>query len=392
MKRKIYNAKRRAAAALLLTYMFLLICSCNSSVDIAPSVGQDPGTGLTATTGEQADKGAAADARQAARDADTAAQGVTDTEDAGKSDTQHDVTSSDTATNTSDNSLYTCHTEAQVAYLAGDYKLYKSYANGTEELSSPMPYVLPNGEEKYNLLLGETYSYTYTDDTGNEQSAEVTTDALPPRNLYVKGVTNVRDLGGWSSADGHKVKQGMIFRSSKFNADESTDLMIEPEGIDTMVNVLGVRTEIDLREDDERGNITASPLGESVNYISIPMTSGGNIILLNKDVLPGLFEIFADEANYPIVFHCSIGTDRTGMVAFLINGLLGVSEDDLYRDFLFSNFGMIGKLRTPSIIKTYIRTVEMSSGADLSAKVYAYLKDAGVSEENLESVKRIMTE
>lgn len=287
---------------------------------------------------------------------------------------------------------FSFHTEAQAQYLAGDYKLYKQYANGTEELSAPIPYVLENGEEKYNLLLGETYIFTYTDENGNEKSEEVVTDDTPPRNLYVKGVTNVRDLGGWSIGDGGRVRQGMLLRSAKFNGDESAELLISPEGIDTMVSVFGIRTEIDLREDDERGGITESPLGSSVKYISLPFQSGGNIILLNRDKLPELFAVLGDEANYPIVFHCSIGTDRTGMVAFLINGLLGVSEEDLYRDFLFSNFGEIGKLRTPSIIKTYIETVEMSAGNSLAEQIKTYLTNAGVATEDIESLIRIMTE
>ena len=42
-----------------------------------------------------------------------------------------------------------------------------------------------------------------------------------------------------------------------------------------------------------------------------------------------------------LLLHCSIGTDRTGVICFLINALLGVSEEDLYKDYLFSMFGMI---------------------------------------------------
>ena len=46
-----------------------------------------------------------------------------------------------------------------------------------------------------------------------------------------------------------------------------------------------------------------------------------------------IFRVLADEENYPIMFHCNAGADRTGTVAFLINGVLGVPYEDLTRDF-----------------------------------------------------------
>ena len=330
------------------------------------------------------------------------------------------------------------HTEEQAEYLAGDYRLYKTYANGTEELSRPNAAVISVGEkyngsvvlvsEKedltdareciisdgelkvYNLKTATTYYYGSAD--GAKPKGSFVTAAAAPRNLYVEGVTNVRDLGGWCIEGlGHTdagtgdttlqdsvdssgtVRQGMIFRCGKLSADDTGETLITVEGIRVMREELKVRSEIDLRtvDDLENGGITVSPLGEDISYYSVPLESGGNIILLNRDSLKDIFEIFGDESNYPIVFHCSIGTDRTGMVAFLINGLLGVSEDDLYRDFLFSNFGEIGKMRAPSIIKTYIETVETAQGDTLSEKIYNYLVDAGVEAEDLDELIRIMT-
>lgn len=308
------------------------------------------------------------------------------------------------------------HTADQAAYLAADYKLYKAYANGTEEKSIPNPTVLTLSEDRngetvtlslnedmtdaktaivtdssasfYNLLLGETYYYQ----VGDDEVRSFVSSGTAPRNLYVDGVTNVRDLGGWSTADGGKVRQGMIYRCAKLTASETGEAMITEAGIATMRDELGVKTEIDLRTvaDNEYGGITESILGDGVTYMSLPIESGGNIILLNKDELKDIFAVFGDESNYPIAFHCSIGTDRTGMIAFLINGLMGVAEEDLYRDFLFSNFGEIGKMRAPSIIKTYMDTVEMSKGADLGEKIYNYLVDAGVASSDLDSLMSIM--
>ena len=281
------------------------------------------------------------------------------------------------------------HTEAQKSYLADAYTSFTKYAKGTGELSIPQPvelkfkgvsapytvYISENEDmsgakeyasdtesaEIYNLKIGtKYYCYAAAGDKKTKVTSFETAD-IAPRNLYIDGVTNFRDVGGWKTASGQKAKQGVAFRSSKFNADNSEEKVITDKGLE-VIKELGIKTEIDLRttDDGESGNISESPLGSDVKYVSIPLVSGGNIILLNKDSLKDLFAVLGKEENYPLVFHCSIGTDRTGMVAFLINGLLGVSEEDLFRDFLFSNFGNIGSMRTQSIIQTYMDTVDLA--------------------------------
>ena len=191
-----------------------------------------------------------------------------------------------------------------------------------------------------------------------------------------------------------RVKQNLLFRSSKFNDDESTELVISEEGINILVNDFHIKTEIDLRKtsDNENGGITSSPLGNSVNYVSIPMKSSGNVLTLNPNEVAQVFKLLADENNYPIIFHCSIGTDRTGLIAFLVNALLGVSEEDLYRDYLFSNFGLIYDMRTPSAVKNYLNAINMKSGDTLKDRTFNYLKSIGLSDKELNIIIKIMTE
>ena len=100
----------------------------------------------------------------------------------------------------------------------------------------------------------------------------------------------------------------------------------------------------------------------------------------------------ADEENYPMIIHCSVGTDRTGMFAFLINALLGVSEEDLCRDYLFSNFGAIGSKRKITQLKEsmYYTEVMNAQGNTLSEKAYNYLADLGVPTDQLDSVISIL--
>lgn len=315
------------------------------------------------------------------------------------------------------------HTEKQEAYLNDSYVNFSKYASGTDELSKPKPitidipsdylsggsklYVSENSDlsnsmeydvasnkiEIYNLKIATTYYYQIKNDSKTSETKSFKVDDKGPRNIYVDGVTNFRDVGGWKTSDGTYVNQGLLYRSSKFNDDESTELLITEAGINTVINDLKIKTEIDLRTttDNENGGITSSPIGDSVKYISMPFKSGGNYLTLNKDKLKSLFEILGDENNYPIVFHCSIGTDRTGVVAFFVNALLGVSEEDLYRDYLFSNFGNIGSMRTPATLKDYINALNIADGKTLSEKAFNYLLMQGVSEENINNVIRIMT-
>ena len=259
----------------------------------------------------------------------------------------------------------------------------------------------------YNAFIGQNYywSVTMLDDKGNTTASSVATfrTALQaPRNLYVDGVTNVRDLGGWIMSDGSKVRQGMIYRGARLNENDSAEILISEKGIRTLRDEIGIKTEIDLRQTqavngrDESGGITVSPLGEGVNYIACPMYYGDKLIsdAKNKQRVKEIFAILADENNYPIYFHCSIGTDRTGLIVWLINGLCGVAEKNLWRDYLFSNFGTIGGTRTRSNNESvYVNKIKAKTGDTLADKTYNFLKDYfGVPEANLQAVIRIMKE
>lgn len=331
------------------------------------------------------------------------------------------------------------HTLPQGLYLAGDYGDIFDYAKGTEEMSRPEPIRLswtaePQGKmsaveeyeveiqdldgrynsmtlttaetnaEVYNLCINTTYIWRVTaklEGGGNSVSPWMTfkTSDVAPRNLYVGGVTNVRDLGGWKTPSG-EVRQGMIYRSGRFNESETDEINIEitEEGVAVMRNVLGIKSEIDLRMPDahntETGGITSSPLGDDVNYYNCPLEwSKGNYLTENVQSVKYFFTLAADENNYPIVFHCNIGTDRTGLFSFLINGLLGVSEEDLYRDYLFSNYGKINGSRSISGIQSsYLSTIKGYQGESLSEKIKNCLIElVGVSEAEIASIVRILS-
>ena len=266
----------------------------------------------------------------------------------------------------------------------------------------------------YNLKLGKKYYYKvkgiYKDKVFESEIKELTTNNVGPRNINAPGVENVRDLGGYTLEDGRKMKQGMVYRTAQFNYDHSDKdaIVSEPtsEGIKVLVEQLGIKSDIDVREKqtssgkDETAGCTSSPLGASVNYVSLPMKYGGQNVLTNtanKESLKAFFEYCAVESNYPIAFHCVRGTDRTGALAYALCALCGMNEEDLMLDYLFSNFANIGgAILTRRKIEAgvfYVEGIKNASGATMSEKAKNYLMSyIDVSENTLDSIIGILAE
>ncbi|MBP5177411.1 MAG: tyrosine-protein phosphatase, partial [Clostridia bacterium] len=330
------------------------------------------------------------------------------------------------------------HTDLQLSYIADDYSNVAKYADGTKELSKPesatirwqtsgkatdcelyisddadfndyltVP-VKANTVTVSNLKVRTKYYYklkaTVKGVTATSDAQTFVTESTTPRFIDCDGVTNMRDLGGYN-AKGGVVKQGLIYRCGRLNASESRTLQVEitQKGIQTMRD-LGIRSEIDLRltkllygssDIREVGGLTdKSVIGDDVNYYQCPMEyENGVYSSVNYAQIRNVFAVLADRANYPLIFHCNIGTDRTGYIAYLLNGLLGVSKDDLVRDYLFSNFGKIGGARSESNIVPYVTAINNCEGGTLSEKVEKYLTGViGVPKAHLDSIKDILIE
>lgn len=224
------------------------------------------------------------------------------------------------------------------------------------------------------------------------------------RTITIDGVTNFRDLG-----DGKKLKQGMIYRSATLtnntSANETNPISITEKGKEELNN-LGIKTRIDLRKDDEKKE--GEPQVVSKQIVSEPLHYGGQNILTyknseydNPEKIKNIFNLLADETNYPLDIHCVRGTDRTGCIAYLVKGLLGIDEEMLYRDFLFSNFYNIGspvKLESiyyatnPNATTKYVNVIHQAEGETLKDKIYNYLSSdkIGVSTGNLDKIINLL--
>lgn len=314
------------------------------------------------------------------------------------------------------------HTDRQAAFLADKYGAIASYADGTKELSRPLPTAIPLSAdftmleysesatfddaitvtvtggvaEICNLKVDVTYYYRGVKASGERgEIGAIRSENVLPRNLSIDGVTNARDLGGYLTPTG-KVRQGLLYRTAKLNKNK-TDVptpLITDSGIDTMLNVLKVKTEVDLRlvDNNEIGGLTASVLGPQVTYVNCPMTYEADMPVANDESIRTIFSLLAKEESYPLFFHCSIGTDRTGFIAFLALTLLGVSTEDVYRDYLFSNFGNIGSNRSVLNVMVHSFYLAMQEGADYAEKAESYLLNLGVTAAEIASFRAIMIE
>lgn len=182
------------------------------------------------------------------------------------------------------------------------------------------------------------------------------------RLVGLEGQPNFRDIGGYETRDGRKVKPGLIYRSGELPRLTDADVeTLRRLGIKTVVNFL-TPGEIAYRGKDR--------LPEGVREIALPITGEIDDIpdaaaqlvearktgdfrkfppafnpQVHRDLLSGLadaqyrqlFEILSEPANYPLVFHCSHGVHRTGTATALLLSALDVPWQTVREDYLLSN-------------------------------------------------------
>ncbi len=245
------------------------------------------------------------------------------------------------------------------------------------------------------------------------------TEDLPPRVVRVEGVNNFRDLGGWLGEGGKRVKQGLVYRSQGLNNNADWFAKRNPDGSKIpkpdkntwSVGKLrgtcesrrecratfGFKTELDLRGvDTETWGMFASPLGSSVDWRLVQSSAYGGMrhreyrVAFARD-----FRTFLNRDNYPIVFHCIGGADRTGILAYILNGLLGVSEADLDRDYHFTAACMSYPWPKPSAEKRcrldgFKRVLDKYKGTNINERIYKYVLDCGIKADEIARFKAIM--
>lgn len=189
------------------------------------------------------------------------------------------------------------------------------------------------------LIPGKTYYWKAVGSNSTEPlgGGRIKVKDAPVRWIHIDGTGNARDMGGWSTVSGQRVKYGMLYRGQ--NIDNISDSGIEA------IKSLGLKTELDLRYERQKNQ----KQGTGMNYVFLDTSAQYDHIFEEyyaaevKQNYKKIFELLSNPANYPFYAHCSAGADRTGTFAFLTNGLLGVSYEDLTRDFECTSFAGVGK-------------------------------------------------
>ena len=172
-----------------------------------------------------------------------------------------------------------------------------------------------------------------TDDGKVSQGFEFKTGDYP-RVITMGDIKNVRDIGGYVTSYGVRTNQGLIYRgyyiddTSNSHGKNYTDAAGEVHK-----EVMKIGVEVDLQKASETGGRTTSCL-EGADYDCKTLVSYENF--LKEDSyknLPVVMDYIANADQKHVYFHCWGGADRTGMLAFFINAICGVSYTDLMEDF-----------------------------------------------------------
>jgi protein-tyrosine phosphatase len=182
---------------------------------------------------------------------------------------------------------------------------------------------------------------------------------IQQRLVPVEGAMNFRDVGGYPTADGRRVRWGMLYRSDSLHLLTDEDLVV--------VANLGLRTVIDLRAGDEVDlEPSRLPEGGGIQRRHLPMFDPAGVgegeAIIDRIVGGGFAEygpemvtefyldmlrrfapVFgeivthaADAERLPLLFHCAAGKDRTGVAAALTLSMLGVPDEHVVADYVLT--------------------------------------------------------
>jgi protein-tyrosine phosphatase len=179
-----------------------------------------------------------------------------------------------------------------------------------------------------------------------DANSELGAPVAPERHIALEHACNFRDLGGYETTDGRRVRWRTLFRADGLSGLTPADLDV--------VRSLGVATVLDLRSTTELegGRFPADTVPVAFHHLPIveqtmdpqkyrlaPGKLGERYEELARFGAPQIataLGILADPASHPVVFHCTVGKDRTGVLAAVTLALLGVPDKTIIADYVLS--------------------------------------------------------
>ncbi len=291
-------------------------------------------------------------------------------------------------------------------YCSHEWREY--YKTGEENYSIPQPVVLiwkggqtfltvtdenwrtvfsgeaESGFGLYNLVPGERYSWR----AGDAEERTFIVDPTPPRWIYADGVFNVRDMGGWKTCDGKRVKCGLLYRGGEPGADSR----VKSAGERSLTSRLGIKTEIDLKIESLDAGRNSSALGSDVRYELIPVDAYAEFIETSGEGCRKIFDLFADPCIYPAFFHCVAGADRTGTVAALLLALLRVEEESILVDYELTTLSDEHvRSRSGYVFSGFLEAMK-KYGENIYVQTENLLRSFGVTDGTMNRIRDIFVE
>ena len=177
---------------------------------------------------------------------------------------------------------------------------------------------------------------------------------LSRRHIPLNGASNFRDLGGYVGHESRPLKWRKIFRSDHLAALDHQDLaQLKALGIARSFDFRGVQEsqaqfyewpdiqrhslsiEPTVVQRLQAQHLTGKPL-TAADALDAMQTTYRDFVRSDSHRFAQLFEHLLDKPD-PLLFHCTAGKDRTGLAAALVLSALGVSEADIWRDYLLTN-------------------------------------------------------
>jgi protein-tyrosine phosphatase len=175
----------------------------------------------------------------------------------------------------------------------------------------------------------------------------MTSPNAPERSIALERSYNIRDVGGYATGDGRRVRWRRLLRSDSLHA-------LTPSSQQTLRGH-GLKTIIDLRRPSEaakKPNVFAAANG--LIYRNLPLFDDdvADVVDAPADTLEELYVRYIDmcqpqlrtivssvaaASDTPLLVHCAVGKDRTGLVIALTLGALGVERDAIAADYALSH-------------------------------------------------------
>ncbi len=176
----------------------------------------------------------------------------------------------------------------------------------------------------------------------------------PVISPLLQGASNFRDLGGYATPDGLRVRRGRVFRSDHLAGLNAADVAhLQALGVSHSLDFRGV-AEFTTTPYDIPGVQRVALTIEPTVIARMQALVAQGIVPTTEETVELMRETYRDFVNHnagtygrflkhlleqptPQVFHCTAGKDRTGFAAALLLSALGVDRSTIEHDYLLTN-------------------------------------------------------